>query len=142
MTVAAITAVALGRAVAEYRQRRGGDLPGFARPFQQQVARHGAHAWQLSTGEDLRYATTQRPRPGRLGRLQYRYADRVLAIANGSQRVQSSFLRVLHRLDPQAALTHPGVLLPVLAGRRVAPLDGPPMAPWPTAPADRTPPTP
>ena len=128
MTTAGITAEALGRSLAERRARSGGDLTGFARSFQQQVARHGADAWQLSTGEDLRYATTEGPRPGRLGRLLYRYADRVLKVANGNPQVQAAFLRVLHLQDRPTRLFYPRVLLPVLAGRRAAPLDGPPAA--------------
>lgn len=126
MTVAAITAVALDRALADHRHRYGGDLAGFARRFQRLVARHGADAWQLATGEDLRFPTTQGPRPGRVGRLVYRYADRVLAVANGNQDVQGAFLRVIHLLDRPAALFHPRVLLPALAGRRAEPLDDPP----------------
>jgi flavin-dependent dehydrogenase len=124
MTVAAITAVALGHRLAEHRTR-GGDLAGFARSFQRQVADHGADAWRLSTGEDLRYATTEGPRPGRLGRLLYRYADRVLEVANGNRQVQAAFLRVLHLQDPPRALFHPRVLLPALLGHRAEPLDGP-----------------
>lgn len=86
------------------------------------MAGHGADAWQLSTGEDLRYQTTEGPRPGRLGRLIYRYADRVLAVANGNQEVQAAFLRVIHLLDRPAALFHPRVLLPALARRHAEPL--------------------
>jgi flavin-dependent dehydrogenase len=141
MTVAAITAVALAQRLAEYRQRHGGDLAGFAWWFQQQVAGHGADAWRLSTGEDLRFETTQGPRPGRLARLSYRYADRVLEAANGNAEVQAAFLRVLHLLDPPAALFHPRVLVPVLARRRATPLSGPPPAPG-REPGDRLPPTP
>jgi 2-polyprenyl-6-methoxyphenol hydroxylase-like FAD-dependent oxidoreductase len=128
MTVAAITAAALGRALTDHRQRHGGDLAGFARRFQRLVARHGADAWQLATGEDLRFQSTQGPRPGRLSRLTYRYADRVLAVANGNPDVQAAFLRVIHLLDRPAALFHPRVLLPVLARRCAEPLDGPPTA--------------
>jgi flavin-dependent dehydrogenase len=128
MTVAGATAVALDRALSDHRHRHGDDLAGFARPFQRLVASHGANAWQLSTGEDLRYQTTEGPRPGRLGRLAYRYADRVLATANGNQDVQAAFLQVIHLQDHPAALFHPRVLLPVLAGRRAEPLDDPPTA--------------
>jgi flavin-dependent dehydrogenase len=128
MTVAAITAVALDRALSDHRHRQGDDLAGFAPPFQRLVAGHGADAWQLSTGEDLRYQTTEGPRPGRLGRLAYRYADRVLAVANGNQEVQAAFLRVIHLQDRPAALFHPRVLLPALTGRRAGPLDDPPTA--------------
>jgi flavin-dependent dehydrogenase len=126
MTVAGVTSVALGHRLAAHRTRGGGDLAGFARPFQRQVARHGADAWRLSTGEDLRYATTEGPRPGRLGRLLYRYSDRVLEVANGNPRVQAAFLRVLHLQDRPTVLFRPRVLLAVLARRRAAPLDGPP----------------
>lgn len=128
MTVAGITAVALGHSLAAHRTRSDGDLTGFARPFQQQVARHGADAWQLSTGEDLRYASTKGPRPGRLGRLLYWYSDRVLEVANGNAQVQAAFLGVLHLQDRPTALLRPRVMLPVLAGRRADPLDGPPAA--------------
>lgn len=85
LTVAAITAIALGHALTDHRRRHGADLTGFVRRFQRLVARHGADAWHLATGEDLRYQTTEGPRPGRLGRLVYWYADRVLAVANGNQ---------------------------------------------------------
>jgi 2-polyprenyl-6-methoxyphenol hydroxylase-like FAD-dependent oxidoreductase len=118
LTVAAITAIAPGHALTDHRRRHGADLTGFARRFQRLVARHGADAWQLATGEDLRYQITEGPRPGRLGRLVYWYADRVLAVANGNQEVQATFLRVLHLLDRPAALFHPRVLLPVLTRRR------------------------
>jgi hypothetical protein len=125
LTVAAITAIALGHTLADHRRRHGADLTGFARRFQRLVARHGADAWQLATGEDLRYPTTQGPRPGRLGRLGYRYGDRVLAVANGNPEVQAAFLRVIHLLDRPAALVHPRVLLPVVASRRTEPMDDP-----------------
>jgi flavin-dependent dehydrogenase len=128
LTVAAITAIALGHALSDHRRRHGADLTGFARRFQRLVARHGADAWQLATGEDLRYPTTQGPRPGRLGRLGYRYGDRVLAVANGHPEVQAAFLRVIHLLDRPATLVHPRVLLPVVAGRRAEPMDDPPTA--------------
>jgi 2-polyprenyl-6-methoxyphenol hydroxylase-like FAD-dependent oxidoreductase len=139
MTVAAISAADLTQHLGEHRRRHGDDLTGFSRPFQQRVAGHGAHAWQLSTGEDLRYPTTQGPRPGPLGQLLYRYSDRVLAVANGNPQVQAAFLRVLHLLAPPTALFQPGVLGPVLAGRRATPLDGPPLAVSPAVP-DRFPP--
>lgn len=128
MTVAAITAVALDRALSDHRHRHGDDLAGFARPFQRLVASHSADAWQLSTGEDLRYESTEGPRPGRLGRLAYRYADRVLAVANGNHDVQAAFLRVIHLQDRPAALFRPRVLLPVLAGRHAERLEDPPTA--------------
>jgi flavin-dependent dehydrogenase len=128
MTVAAITAAALTQSLTWHRQGHRDDLTGFARWFQGQVADHGGDAWRLATGEDLRYQTTQGPKPGPLGRLLYRYSDRVLETANGNPNVQRAFLRVLHLLDPPAALMHPRVLVPVVARRRAPrlPLRTPP----------------
>ena len=40
----------------------------------------------------------------------------MLAVANGNQDVQATFLRVIHLQDRPAALVHPRVLLPVLTG--------------------------
>jgi 2-polyprenyl-6-methoxyphenol hydroxylase-like FAD-dependent oxidoreductase len=122
MTAAAMTAVALRQSLVRPRRQRhrnspDEDLGGFARRFQQQVATCNAGAWLLATGEDLRYATTEGPRPGRLTRLTYRYADRVLAAANRNARVQVAFLNVLHLRHRPSALFRPSILLPVLTPR-------------------------
>jgi hypothetical protein len=113
-----MTAVVLRQSLVRPRQRHRNspdqDLSGFARRFQQQVATCNAGAWLIATGEDLRYATTEGPQPGRLTRLTYRYADRVLAAANRNARVQVAFLNVLHLRHRPSALFHPSILLPVL----------------------------
>jgi 2-polyprenyl-6-methoxyphenol hydroxylase-like FAD-dependent oxidoreductase len=82
MTAAAMTSLVLRRSLGQQRPDR--DLTGFAKRFQRRVAKVDAGAWLLATREDLRFATAEGPRPGRLTRLTYRYADRVLETANGN----------------------------------------------------------
>lgn len=79
------------------------------------MAKVNSGAWLLATREDLRFATTEGPRPSRLTRLVYRYADQVLETTNGNPYVQAAFLNVLHLRHKPSALFRPSVLLPVLA---------------------------
>jgi 2-polyprenyl-6-methoxyphenol hydroxylase-like FAD-dependent oxidoreductase len=51
--------------------------------------------WAIATGEDCRYPGTDGPRPGRLGRLQLGYMDRVVAAANTDPLVCETFFSVI-----------------------------------------------
>jgi 2-polyprenyl-6-methoxyphenol hydroxylase-like FAD-dependent oxidoreductase len=124
MTVAAMTAVTIGEVLAG-RPRAG--LAGLARRLQQQVARANAGAWTMATGEDLRYPWTEGARADLRTRVMHRYADRLLAVANGNPAVNTAFVNVVNLRDPPASLLRPRVLLPVLAGRRAPALPGPPV---------------
>jgi pimeloyl-ACP methyl ester carboxylesterase len=129
MTVAALAARVLDGALVEQRRLRpDGDLGGLTARFQRALARSNAAAWLVSTGEDLRYPTTEGARPSRSTRLMQRYLDRVLDVATENSTVNLSFLKVLHMLVPPTALFHPRVLLPVLRGTREQPLTAPPLA--------------
>jgi 2-polyprenyl-6-methoxyphenol hydroxylase-like FAD-dependent oxidoreductase len=134
MAVAAMTAVALHDALTEHRRRSPADLAGLARRFQQQVARTNAGAWTMATSEDLRYPWTEGARPDLPTRIMHRYADRLLAVANGNPKVNTAFVNVVNLRDPPTSLLRSRVLLPVLAGRRAPPLTGPPT----TGPGART----
>jgi 2-polyprenyl-6-methoxyphenol hydroxylase-like FAD-dependent oxidoreductase len=123
MTAAAMAALALRRSLTPGHGRRhtkpaGADLTGFARRFQRQVAKVNAGAWLLATGEDLRYPTTDGPRPGPLAKLNYRYVDMVLRTANHNPHVQATFLNVLHLRHRPTALYRPGILLRTLTQAR------------------------
>jgi 2-polyprenyl-6-methoxyphenol hydroxylase-like FAD-dependent oxidoreductase len=110
MTVAAISALALDRCLREDRD----DLE---RRFQRQVARSGAGAWLIATGEDLRYPETEAA-PTRLStRLINAYVDRVVATANVDRRVCASLLDVLALTSAPASLFSPAVLARVTANR-------------------------
>jgi 2-polyprenyl-6-methoxyphenol hydroxylase-like FAD-dependent oxidoreductase len=110
MTVAAISALALDRCLREDRD----DLE---RRFQRQVARSGAGAWLVATGEDLRYRETEAA-PTRLStRLINAYVDHVVAAANVDRRVCASLLDVLALTSAPTSLFSPAVLARVTANR-------------------------
>lgn len=110
MSVAAISAVALDRCLREAPA-------GLERRFQRRVARSGAGAWLVATGEDLRYRETEAA-PTRLStRLINAYVDRVVAAANVDRRVCASLLDVIALSSAPASLFSPAVLARVAASR-------------------------
>jgi len=110
MTVAALSALALDRCLRE-------DRPDLERRFQRRVARSGAGAWLVATGEDLRYEETEAA-PTRLStRLINAYVDHVVATANVDRRVCASLLDVLALASAPASLFSPTVLARVTANR-------------------------
>ncbi len=112
MTVAALSAELLGTCL---RERSGAGLTGLAADFQRRLARITGLAWLLATGEDLRYPTTQGPRPSRATRLTHRYLDRVIAATTDTPAVGRTFLSVAHLLIPPAALFAPRIAYAALA---------------------------
>jgi hypothetical protein len=119
MTVAAITAVALDQP---------SPTTGTATAATWPDSHAGSSGWwpaMALTPGSFSPARNSASRPPR-GRGRAGWAgSSTVAVANGNQDVQGAFLRVIHLLDRPAALFHPRVLLPVLAGRRPDPLDGP-----------------
>jgi flavin-dependent dehydrogenase len=111
MTVAALSALALDECLRE-------DRPDFERRFQRRVARSGAGAWLVATGEDLRYRETQAASAGPRTRLINAYVDRVVAAANVDRRVCTSLLDVLALSAAPTSLFAPGVLVRVAAKGR------------------------
>jgi len=133
MTVAAMQARALDACLREQARRHpAGDLSGMARRFHKAAARCAADAWMISTGEDLRYPTTEGARAGFQERLTHRYLDRVNAAATRDQSVNRAFVEVLNLMRPPTSLFRPSVLLPTLLGpgRHPQPVE-------PTSPATR-----
>lgn len=116
MTVAAMSAELLGGCLRE--RRSDGGLTGLAADFQRRLARITGLAWLLATGEDLRYPTTQGPRPSRATRLAHRYLDRVIAATTDTPHVGRTFLSVAHFLIPPAALFAPRIAYAALATGR------------------------
>jgi flavin-dependent dehydrogenase len=129
-----MTAAALGAEVLEgwLRGESSRLVPGRGRAFQRSLARATAAAWQLSTGADDRFRTTEGPPPGRVARLAGRYLAGVMRAGTRRPWVRRRLAEVLHLLRPPSALFGPGVLarlawdrLAVAAGagsRRVGPL--------------------
>jgi 2-polyprenyl-6-methoxyphenol hydroxylase-like FAD-dependent oxidoreductase len=125
MTLAALGAEALERCLHRQRRRRvDGDLTGLAGSFQRDLGRVIDLPWLLSTGEDLRYPTTEGGRLSLTSRWMRPYLDAVLRSANSNPHAHRAFLDVIHLMRPPAALFAPDVVLPVIgqlvAGRGAA----------------------
>ena len=107
MTAAAIGAEVLDRWLlstsSRHDSRRG-------RVFQQSLARATAAAWQLSTGADYGFRTTEGTPQGRCSRLAGRYLARVMRAATRRPWIMRRLTGVLHLLHPPSTLFGPGVL--------------------------------
>jgi hypothetical protein len=139
-----MTAAALGAEALDRWLREGGHRgPGPGRVFQRRLARATAAAWQLSTGADHAFRTTEGPSRGRVARLTGRYLAEVMRASTRQPWVRRRLAEVLHLLRPPSALFAPGVLARLawdrLAGRADA---GPPRAapPWVQTGSGRRPP--
>jgi hypothetical protein len=107
MTAAALGAEVLDRWLRERSLRRG---PGRSRVFQRCLARATAAAWQLSTGADYGFRTTQGTPQGRIARLTGSYLAAVMRAATRRPWVRRRLTEVLHLLRPPSVLFGPGVL--------------------------------
>jgi 2-polyprenyl-6-methoxyphenol hydroxylase-like FAD-dependent oxidoreductase len=107
-----MTAAALGAEVLE--RWLCGDSPwlglGRGRVFQHELTRATAAAWQLSTGADYRFRTTEGPPECRVTRLIGRYVAGVMQTATRRPWVRRRLTEVLHLLRPPSALFGPGVV--------------------------------
>lgn len=112
MTVAAMTAVALGEQLA----RAGGNGRGLAARFQAQVAEVTKPVWLLTTGADLAYPETEgaTDKKSAADRLAYWYMEKVMEAVPADERVRRVFLDVNHLLRPATDLFMPGVLWRVI----------------------------
>ncbi len=80
------------------------------RVFQHKLARATAAAWQLSTGADYRFPTTEGPPEGRVARLAGRYIAGVMRAATRRPSIRRRLGEVLNLLRPPSALFGPGIL--------------------------------
>ncbi|PSP18647.1 MAG: hypothetical protein BRC58_03340 [Cyanobacteria bacterium QS_8_64_29] len=102
MTVAALEALALQQAL-QARCKRG-----WTRRVQRQLARLKTVPWLMATGEDWRCPS--RTPPAASVRLGQRYLDRVAALASRDPAAYVTLARVLHLMQPPAALLRPALL--------------------------------
>jgi 2-polyprenyl-6-methoxyphenol hydroxylase-like FAD-dependent oxidoreductase len=106
MSAAALAAEALDR----WLREGGHHSPGGGRLVQCRLAQATAAAWQLSTGTDYSFRTTEGPSQGRFARLTGRYVAVVMRAATRRPWVRRRLAEALHLLRPPAALFGPGVL--------------------------------
>jgi 2-polyprenyl-6-methoxyphenol hydroxylase-like FAD-dependent oxidoreductase len=117
MTVATMSALAIDECLrAQRRAHPTGDLRGLAQRVQTRIGKVVAGPWQLATGEDRRWPTTEGaealPLPARL--LQ-QYAGQVLQTMLTDATVAEAFTRVQQMIAPPTLFFRPDVLLRVLA---------------------------
>ncbi len=82
--------------------------------FQKHVAKLVAGPWALTTGEDLRWPTTQGGEVTAKVKFMHWYLEQVIRLIPQSEMVFRRFQEVNHMLKSPAALFHPSVLGPVL----------------------------
>jgi 2-polyprenyl-6-methoxyphenol hydroxylase-like FAD-dependent oxidoreductase len=106
-----MSAAALGAEVLDdWLQEDGHRSLGRARDFQRRLVRATAAAWQLATGADDAFRTTEGPPQGRVARLTGRFIAVVMRAATRRPSVRRRLAEVLNLLRPPAALFGPGVL--------------------------------
>lgn len=110
MTVAAITAQALGEHLAESL----GDLDAVAAPFQRRVAQIIAPVWRMATGIDYSWPTTEGGKRSALVRFSHWYNRKLSGALAHDPVLYRTFIDVLQMTRPSAALLAPGVVLRVL----------------------------
>ncbi|WP_437756392.1 FAD-dependent oxidoreductase [Sorangium sp. So ce1389] len=115
MSVAALGAQELDTCLREQRAPKGApDLDGLSRRFQRRLALLTEMPWQFAIGEDFRWPETAGERPGAVQRALHAYSDRVMQLAEDDAEAGRTFMRVLHLIDPAAALFRPSIAARVL----------------------------
>jgi 2-polyprenyl-6-methoxyphenol hydroxylase-like FAD-dependent oxidoreductase len=84
---------------------------GFAKNFQKRVAKVNSFPWLLGTSEDLRWPTSQGPRPNLVTKMMQKYVNEVMLLGPQSEIATRSFFTVLHMLKSPLVLFHPRVIL-------------------------------
>lgn len=114
MSVVALGAMTLAQCLRK-QDLHSGNSTGFARRFQQELAKVNAMPWLMATGDDFRWPLTEGGRPGLLTRFMHRYLDAVIALATEHPEVDRLLSQVLHLLAPPRVLLHPRIAIRVLA---------------------------
>jgi 2-polyprenyl-6-methoxyphenol hydroxylase-like FAD-dependent oxidoreductase len=113
-----MTTAALGAETLRDALDRAGSLDALNPGFQRGLSRAVRAAWDLATGEDMRYPDVKGANATRAQRLMHRYADRVVALTTEDVEVRERWLRVFTMVDPPTALFSPLVLARAVAGKR------------------------
>lgn len=112
MTVAAQDALVLARSL------EGGDAgkPGFARKFQNKIARANSLPWAMAAAEDLRWPTTEGGQLTLGAMLNQKFADHIMRLVPKNRAAMQSFVEITHMLrppSPSLLLLRPGLALTV-----------------------------
>ena len=117
MTIAALGALTLAKALEKQKRRSAVGFKGFSGRFQKQLAKVNEAPWMMATGEDFRYREVQGGSPTRMTNFMHNYMDQVVQLATYNPQVRSVLLRAFSMLVPPTALFRPSILLRVLRHR-------------------------
>jgi hypothetical protein len=126
MTVAALDAQMLDKCLQKQRERYPeGDLRGFARQFQQKLAKLHTLPWTFAISQDSRYRGSQGAKLNLATRLTIDYMDLVLKALVSDAKVCQAFLEVVHMIESPAVLFHPSIAVKAIGqlvsgGQKVA----------------------
>jgi 2-polyprenyl-6-methoxyphenol hydroxylase-like FAD-dependent oxidoreductase len=110
MTVAALDAQMLDKCLQKQRERYPkGDLTGFARQFQQKLAKLHTIPWMFAISQDCRYPGSEGAKLNLATRLTIDYMDLVLKVLVPDAKVCQAFLEVMHMIESPAVLFHPSI---------------------------------
>jgi 2-polyprenyl-6-methoxyphenol hydroxylase-like FAD-dependent oxidoreductase len=116
MTVAALDAQMLDKCLQKQRERYPeGDLTGFARQFQQKLAKLHTIPWTFAISQDSRYPGSEGAKLNLPTRLTIDYMDLVLKVLVSDAKVCQAFLEVLHMIESPAVLFHPSIAVKAIA---------------------------
>ncbi|MBD2385394.1 FAD-dependent oxidoreductase [Cylindrospermum sp. FACHB-282] len=115
MTTAALGALTLDECLTkQLSQHPDGNLIGLSRRFQKQLHKVINVPWLITTGEDLRWSTTEGAKPSLMNKIMQLYLERVLMLQTTTPEIHQVFLEVMHMIKPPTALFHPTILMQVL----------------------------
>jgi 2-polyprenyl-6-methoxyphenol hydroxylase-like FAD-dependent oxidoreductase len=107
--------------------RLHGLADGASRRIQQDIARTANDAWDMASGQDLRYPTTLGPRRSRIVKLRDQFMDRLTRAATGRPDITAAWLGVITLSTPPRRLLTPSVVLGTIRGPGRPRLDDPPL---------------
>ena len=118
MSSAAIAAETLDACLRDTQMWSAADRHrGWARNFQQRLARVNTDLWMMATREDLRYPSTTGAKVTPVTRLQHRYLNRVGIAATRDPAVAHAYSRVFGLLDNPRSLLGPRILARAVRAR-------------------------
>jgi len=112
MTVAALDAQMLDECLKkQYQRHPEGNLTGFARQFQQKLAKLHIIPWTFAISQDSRYRGSTGAKPNFGTWLIIAYMDLVLKALVHDAKVCQAFLEVMHMIKPPTILFHPRIVV-------------------------------
>jgi hypothetical protein len=120
MSVAAMSVDLLSDSLAE---QPAGTITGLSRKFQKRLSAVHDQAWQVATGEDMRFPQVEGPRPLPL-KLINGFLIKVFQLLAVDREALVAFLKIQHMVAPISALLKPGIIWRALTLRAPKPVQG------------------